>query len=184
MTDEMRALGNAEVALLGLLAERPKHPWQIEKDVEYRDMRSWTDLSKSTIYKRLGALERSGLAAFETEIVDGRARKVYSATEVGRKALAAKLLEMLEVPQSPKWGIDLATYNLDLVPRDEAITALKAYRDKLRELVGSYRKLAEFLRSSGCPAYRTAVALRPQFLYEGDIRWVTEFIEMLETSET
>jgi DNA-binding PadR family transcriptional regulator len=87
MTDQTRTLGDAEVALLGLLAERPKHPWQIQKDVEHRDMRSWSDLSTSTIYKRLRALEKGGLVASSTEVVDGRARNIYSLTDAGRKAL-------------------------------------------------------------------------------------------------
>src|SRR5512144_2779388 len=30
--------GSADVALLGLLAEGPKHPWEISKEVAYREM--------------------------------------------------------------------------------------------------------------------------------------------------
>ena len=55
------SLSNAEAALLGLLAEKPMHPYQIEQEVRYRDMRFWTELSMSSIYKLLRKLEREGL---------------------------------------------------------------------------------------------------------------------------
>ena len=42
-------LNNAQLALLGLLSERPMHAWEIERTAKHRDMRSWTDLSTSTI---------------------------------------------------------------------------------------------------------------------------------------
>lgn len=180
MADEKAGLTNAEVALLGLLSERPKHPWQIEKDVEFREMRSWTDLSTSSIYKRLNGLERAGLVASETEIVDGRARRVYSVTKAGSEALAAQLLEMLGEPEAQKWGIDLATYNLDLLSYDEAVPALRAYRAKLVAAIECYAELEDYLRSSGCPPHRFELARRPRFLYQGEIRWIDDFIATLE----
>lgn len=180
MTPETKALTNAEVALLGLLSEKPKHPWQIEKDVEFRGMRSWTDLSTSGIYKRLQALEKAGLAASASEIVEGRARKVYALTDLGREALGARLLEMLSEPECVKWGVDLATYNAGLLPAEEAVAALRAYREKLQAGIRCYRELEDYLRESGCPEYRMAVARRPQFLYEGEVRWVDEYVATLE----
>ena len=180
MTDRMRALSDAEVALLGLLAERPKHAWQIEKDVEYRDMRFWTDLSTSTIYKRLDALERAGMVASRTEIVDGRARKVHALTDLGRGTLEARLIELLTEPEHVRWRVDVATYNMDLLSKHEAVTALSAYREKLRDEVRGYGELEDFMRSSDCPSHRLAVARRPVFLLEAEILWVTGFIEALK----
>ena len=62
------------------------------------------------------------------------------------------------------------------------LAALTAYRAKLRDAVRRYGELEAYLRSAGCPAHRQAVAGRPLFLLEGEIRWVTEFIEELEAS--
>jgi len=180
MTGSMRAISDAEVAVLGLLAEKPKHPWQIEKDVEFRDMRSWTDLSASTIYKRLQALERDGMVSSEAEIVEGRARKVYAISDAGRTALAARLLDLLAEPDVVKSRIDIATYNIDLVPARSAIEALRTYRAALESRVSGYRDLEQYLRTSGCPPHRMAVARRPVHLLEAEVRWVDEFIGTLE----
>ena len=181
MTED-RKLSNAKVALLGLLSEKPKHAWQIEKDVEHRDTRSWTDLSQSTIYNQLRSLEEAGMVESEQEVVDGRARKIYSLTKAGSEALAARLLDLLSEPEHMKWRVDIATYNLDLLPKDEAVAALVAYRSRLREDADGYRKLEEYMASSKCSTNRLAVARRPVHLLEGEIRWVTEFIEELEVA--
>jgi DNA-binding PadR family transcriptional regulator len=50
MRKKMPNLSNAEAALLGLLSEQSMYPYQIEKEVRYREMRFWTELSMSSIY--------------------------------------------------------------------------------------------------------------------------------------
>ena len=56
MAGTAEILTDAELTLLGPLCEEPMHAWQIEKAIQYRDMRQWTDLSQSMIYKQLRAL--------------------------------------------------------------------------------------------------------------------------------
>ncbi|MDO8963615.1 MAG: PadR family transcriptional regulator [Coriobacteriia bacterium] len=175
------ALTNSEVALLGLLSEKPKHAWQIERDVEHRDMRSWTGLSQSTIYRQLTSLEKAGLVESTTDVVDGRARKVYSLTTVGLTAARESLLALLGEPESPTWGIDLATYNLNLVPTDDALAALARYRKVLCERIACWEATEEYMGSSSCPAHRLAVTRRPRYLLEGEIRWLDGFVAELET---
>jgi DNA-binding PadR family transcriptional regulator len=45
-------------------------------------------ISPGTLYPTLHRLEADGLLTSEQQVVDGRARRVYRATEAGRKALA------------------------------------------------------------------------------------------------
>lgn len=54
----MIKISNKEMALLGLLSEKPKHAYEIENDIKERDMRYWTEISKSSIYKLLNKLEK------------------------------------------------------------------------------------------------------------------------------
>ncbi len=61
----MNELSNSEAALLGLLSEEPMHPYKIDQEFEYRDMRSWTELSMSSIYKLLRKLEKEQLVNSE-----------------------------------------------------------------------------------------------------------------------
>ncbi len=177
----MPEVSNADTALLGLLSEEPMHAWQIEKEVRERDMRFWTDLSQSTFYKQLRALEASGLIDCRQEIVDGRLRKVYSLTDAGWTALRSRLRGLLAAPEHLKWRVDLATYNVDLLPRSDALAALAAYRAKLETNIKGYRDLERFLIESGCPEHRLALARRPVRILEGEIAWLDEFVREVES---
>ena len=171
---------NAEVALLGLLSKAPQHAWQIERDVEHRAMRTWTELSQSTIYRQLKALEKAGYVESTTDVVDGRARKVDALTDAGRTAMRDRLLAILSAPESPTWSIDLATYDLDLVPTPDASKALARYRERLREAIGGWQATEDSKVASACPAHRLAVARRPRYLLAAEIRWLDDFIAELE----
>jgi DNA-binding PadR family transcriptional regulator len=177
----MTPISNAETALLGLLSEEPMHPWQIDKEVQYRDMRSWTDLSQSAIYKQLRSLETAGLVAVREEAAEGRLRKIYSLADAGREALRDRLCELLTEPEHTKWRVDLATYNVDLLAPARALDCLATYRVKLQERLQGYRDLEQFLVDSGCPRHRLAVARRPIHLLEAEIRWADEFVAELQT---
>ena len=175
-------VNDAQVALLGLLSERPMHAWEIERTAKHRDMRFWTDLSTSTIYKHLNALEKTGHVHSSEEAIGGRLRRTYSLTDEGSSALKERLRDILSEPQHLKWRIDLGTYNIDLLPRDEAVACLEAYRQALGEAARGYRELDEYLDGSGCPLHRRAVARRPMHLLEGEMRWADEFLDELRRS--
>ena len=51
---------NAELVILSLIAERPRHGYQIEQVIEEREMREWTELGFSSIYYILNKLEGQG----------------------------------------------------------------------------------------------------------------------------
>ena len=156
----------ADVALLGLLAEGPMHPWEITRQVEHREMRTWTDLSRSTVYKQLRSLEVRGLVASEAAVVAGRARRTYSLTPAGVRALAAGVLHALSAPEYPHWAIDIASYNIDAVPPAEAIAALEVYASTLRERAAGWAALEAYLRDDGCPPHRWALSRRARAMIE------------------
>ncbi len=176
----MAKLSNAEAALLGLLCEKPMYPYQIEGQVKYRDMRFWTELSMSSIYKSLRRLEKDGLVTRTNEITpENRLRKLYAASPQGKRALRAKLLWLLTEPEHIRWRIDIATYNCDLLAANTAQAALKEYRKTLKEKIRGYEDLLKFLKEAGCPPHRFAVAARPVFLLKAEIQWVDSYIAQL-----
>jgi len=54
-------LSDAELVILSLILEQPQHGYQIEKQITLRNMRTWTDLSTSSIYYIIGKLEEKDL---------------------------------------------------------------------------------------------------------------------------
>lgn len=174
----------ADVALLGLLAERPMHPWEITRQVEHREMHTWTALARSTVYKQLRSLEERGLVSGEGAVVAGRARRTYSLTPAGRRALAVGVVHALATPEYPRWAIDIATYNVDAAPPGEAIAALDAYAATLRERAQGWAALEDYLRDEeGCSPHCWALSRRARAMIDGELTWIAEFQADLREAE-
>lgn len=176
----MTTLSDVEAALLGLLAENSMYPYQVEGEVKRRDMRCWTELSMSSIYKLLRKCERRGLVRRANTISpENRLRALYTISAKGRTALEGKIEALLSEPTHVRWPIDIGTYNMDLLPRKRARAALGKYRAALEERVGGYRELHRFLRDAGCPSNRFECATRPIFLLKAEMKWVDGFMKRL-----
>ncbi len=177
----MAELSEPEAALLGLLSEEPMYPYQIEKEVEWRDMRFWTELSMSSIYKLLRKCEKEGLVKRADRISpEGRLRKLCTISAKGRRALEEKIEDLLSRPGHVRWPVDIGIYNCDLLPVRRVRAALEKYRAALQEKIRGYEALLEFLRDAGCPPHRFGVATRPVFLLEGEIGWVDSYLAELD----
>ena len=170
----------AEAALLGLLTEGAKHPYQIEKDVQFRDMRFWTELSMSTIYQALTKLEVMNLVESSTEISDGnRARKVYQLTPEGKEAFRDKLAELLKEPEHLRWQADVAFYFMGDLSVEQQRDLLSGYRAGLVKSIGGFRELEEFMLGMECTKQHVSIVRRWIFMAEGEIRWVEDFLSQL-----
>ena len=80
----------AELTLLGLLVEKPRHGYELDEVITARGMREWTEIGFSSIYYLLARLRDRGLI---TEIgtsrpARGKSRRVYGPTAEGRRACA------------------------------------------------------------------------------------------------
>ena len=176
---EKLVLSNVEAALLGLLSERPMHPYQIEQEVKYRDMRFWTELSMSSIYKLLRKLEKEGLVIMKRELSrENRIRNQYSISAEGKRKLKSKIGKLLSEPEHCRWQVDIGTYNSDMLSEKEVREALHEYRHSIRQKIIGYRKLQEFLNEKGCSLHRLAIATRPVYLLEAEINWINSFLKL------
>ena len=176
----MEKITNTETALLGLLSEQPMHPYKIEQEVKFRDMRFWTELSMSSIYKLLRKLEKNGLVDSEKEIsLENRLKKIYKISRKGTELLKRKIEKLLSESEHMRWQVDLATYNCHLLPPKKIIELLKKYRDDIQKKIIDYCKLEKFMKELHCNGFRLEVARRPVFLLKGELAWIDSFIEKL-----
>jgi DNA-binding PadR family transcriptional regulator len=81
--------GDLRLYLLSLLAERPRHGYELIHDLEERFGGTYVP-SAGTIYPRLAKLEEDGLV---TKSTDGR-KTVYEITDAGRAEVAARAGEL------------------------------------------------------------------------------------------
>ena len=125
---------NAELAVLSLIVEAPRHGYDVERLIVQRGMREWTDVGFSSIYYLLGKMEKAGLVeSREAESGGaGPARKVFAPTAAGLEAWQAASLAALSTPDL-KHPFALGLSNLPGLPPEEAAAAVREYRSALEE---------------------------------------------------
>jgi DNA-binding PadR family transcriptional regulator len=120
----MTPMTDAQLLVLGLVAEMPRHGYELEQVIEQRGMREWTQIGFSSIYFVLGKLEKLGLVAAE-EPAGAKARKVFWVTDAGRATLAEQSLAALRTVQPSYGSLLLGLAHWPVLKRDEAVGALK-----------------------------------------------------------
>jgi DNA-binding PadR family transcriptional regulator len=170
---------NAELAILTLVAERPRHGYEIEQVIEERGMREWTEVGFSSIYYLLKKLERDALIESRLEEAQrGPARKVYHLTPAGGEALQSGILEALSVPQRSFPSLLLGLSSLPAVTTPQAVDALQKYRAALIERQAQLQ--AKRSSQQPLPYFVDALFAYSLVLLEAEIQWIDNFITRLE----
>jgi DNA-binding PadR family transcriptional regulator len=173
---------NAELAILSLVGERPRHGYEIEQVIEERGMRDWTEIGFSSIYYLLKKLEQEGLVEGHLEEAErGPARKVYRPTPAGWKTLRAGLLEALSTPQHAYPPLQLGLANLPGIPPAEAAAALRRYRDALTTNRDEVK--AKWESQSPLPYFVEAMFDYSVTMIEAEMEWTEKFITIVEAKD-
>ena len=171
---------NAELAILSLVAEKPRHGYDIEHIIEQRGMREWTDIGFSSIYYVLNKLEKEGMIESQLHQPDGRgpARKVYSITPGGEAAHIEGVLEILSAPRSGISPFLLGLSNLPFIPLQQLLSALNSYAVQLEGRLKHLREKAEEQRP--LTPYVEAMFDYSQTLIAAELNWIRKFIHQVE----
>ena len=171
---------NAELTILGLIAEQSRHGYDIEHVIEARGMRAWTDIGFSSIYYLLNKLEKNGLITSRQQQPEGRgpARKVYSITEQGLAAYIEAALAALSTPQDGSSPFLLGLSSLPALPRDQALSALKTYASRKGERLARMLESAETQRP--LPPVAETLFDYSRMMAQAELNWIKGFIQQLE----
>lgn len=172
---------NAELAILSLVVEQPRHGYDIEQIIEARGMREWTEIGFSSIYYVLKKLETAGLIEGRLQKAEGKgpARKVYRPTDLGRQALVEGALAALSTPQSGASPFLLGLANYPVLTQEQLLEALNAYMARLSERERHVRQRAEGQRPLA--PFVQAMFDYSRTLLEAERQWIERFIQDVET---
>lgn len=123
-------LTNAELTVLGLVAERPRYGYEIEQVIEERGIRNWTELGFSSIYYLLDKLEAKGHLRSE-KIKDERGKKIYQLTTAGRDACRAATLDVLANLRPTNEPLLVGIANGSILDEKEVVAALRERKAQL-----------------------------------------------------
>jgi len=130
-------LTNAEFAILSLLAEAPRHGYEIERVIEERGMREWTEIGFSSIYFLLKKLETRGLAErTRAEAASPREPKIFRPTDAGRLLHRQETRRAIAEPRPLFPALLLGLANWPALDRETALAALAARNVALGETFG------------------------------------------------
>jgi DNA-binding PadR family transcriptional regulator len=170
-------MNEREAAILGLLWEKPLYGYTIEKIIEERGMRHWTDIGFSSIYYVLKRLEGRNLVVSSSKQQEKRpSRKVYTITPEGEKQMKAKVSSLLSQNQRIVSPFDLGVAHIQILSTSETIACLnerlKAL-DKTIEHIKTHRIQHEQIKK---PYFLLALSDRALTHLCAEKIWVEKFI--------
>jgi DNA-binding PadR family transcriptional regulator len=120
----IKNLTDSELLVLGLVAEMPRHGYELEQVIEERSMREWTQIGFSSIYYVLGKLEQRDLIKAEIPAT-AKARKSYALTTKGEETLIDQTLATLKTVHPTYPSLLLGMIHWSVLTRDQALDALR-----------------------------------------------------------
>ena len=169
-------ISNLELAILGLIAEEPRHGYRIEADIEGRGIRQWTDIGFSSIYQALKKLETAGL--LEGDLYQegaGPARKVYRLSAAGRRSLAEAVRRRLSDPRPHSGDFDLGLANLPSLPAAEQVAAVGAYRRALAARIAQVKSKREQDGGESLPPHVQALFGHSLAMMVAELAWIDQW---------
>jgi len=120
---KLTRLTSIELVVLGLVAEQPRHGYDVEAAIAARRLRSWTPIGFSSIYHVLNKLGAAGLLS-DRERGRGVKQRVYRTTREGRRLLGSELIRLITTPLRTGHEVELAMMFADSLGREEFLAAL------------------------------------------------------------
>lgn len=158
-------MATIDLIVLGMVKQQPLSAYDIQKQVEYRNISKWVKISTPSIYKKVISLEDKGLIK-GVNVKDGNMpeKAVYHLTENGEKEFERLMLEVSKEPIYMFLDFNAVIVNLDGLPSEQRTECLKAIKTNVLELKATIEKnRAEKNNNIEIPNYAKAV-LNQQYL--------------------
>jgi DNA-binding PadR family transcriptional regulator len=174
----MSRVTSSELVLLGLLAETPRHGYDLESVLQARGVREWTSLGFSSIYYVLPKLEQRGWVRSERAGQQQQGRRTYALTEEGRAVCLQGVRDHLSSIEPWHAPVLVGWANSSLLPHDELVAILKERERGVRARRRELRR-AQKLRS-GSNLIVAAMFDHGLRIIQAELDWIHTVIEALK----
>ncbi len=171
-------LTDAELVLLGLVAERPRHGYELEAVIADRGVREWTALGFSSIYYVLNKLESRGLVSSERPGGKEKARRTYTLTSAGIAACAEGTRAALERVPPMHAPVLIGMANSPLLPPGQVTESLRRRRDGVAGRIESMR--AARAGQEPLEAFVGAVFDHGLAMLQAELAWIENTLRTLK----
>lgn len=168
---------DADIVVLSLLAEQPRHGYDLDRVIEQRGYRQWTSLAFSSVYYLLKRLSERGLLEPD-EGSQGR-RTVFRVTEAGRRELRQATGERVLAPAPPSAGVLPALNAYSRLDDPELVTLLVRRAEALLGRLDELRALRAQVDEEHALAIFDYEILRQ----EADLAWTRSLLKKADSDE-
>jgi DNA-binding PadR family transcriptional regulator len=176
----MQRISDAELVILGLLVEKPRHGYELERVIEERGIRRWTPLGSSSVYYLLERLQKRKLISTRSQ--GGlRERKSFAVSKAGREACVQASLKLICEPQPSPSSLMVAFANQPAIGSQATVDALIERRGRI---IVERRHSIESARSTQAvaPPFVRAIFDYSLCLLEAEEHWIDRTITLLEAT--
>lgn len=162
------------VAALGLLAERPMHPYEMYQVLMQRHEDRLVKIRPGTLYHTVGRLAVAGLVQVVGTERDGNRpeRTSYEITPPGRSALETRIMDLLATPVNEYPSFPQALGEAHNLPADVVLELLGTRLDARAAELASLQADAALAKSRTVePKYLIDLGYQ-QALLQAEIQWV------------
>ncbi len=123
-----------DLILLGIVLEQPCSAYDIQKNVEYRNLSKWVKISSPSIYKNVIRLEEKGCLASEP-VREGKMpeKAVYSITPAGREYFLTLMKQTAARTVSVLFDFNAVISGLNKVPKETALGLIDDIRKGMND---------------------------------------------------
>lgn len=166
----------AELTVLGLVVEQPRHGYDLEQVIDGRGIRQWADIGFSSIYYVLAKLEKLGFVEATEDRSGVKSRRVFLATAEGRQVAADEAVAFIADLQAVPHPVLVGLANLPLVSERAYNEAL---RSRLTQLEARIASVKEAERSQApLPRPAREVFSYSLSLLEAERSWLAERVQV------
>lgn len=181
MTTSRGALNPLALAVLELLHEGPRHPYEIQQLLRDRQAERLTRVSVGSLYHAVEKLERTGLIEAVETTREGRRpeRTTYRITPAGRDSFAERLREMTTQPRREYPEFAAAVAYLHTLDQRDAEARLRQRLMLLQAEEAAGNAVADQLVRDGLHPMFWLNLEYEQVLRRAELAWVREVLDRL-----
>ncbi|MGH7704781.1 MAG: PadR family transcriptional regulator [Candidatus Dormibacteria bacterium] len=171
------------LAALGLLAERPRHTYEIQRVLRERH-KEFASGTPRAIYRAVDRLCQGGMIALADTVREGHRpeRIVYRATEPGREELRHWLIDLLALPQADPSSFAAAVSMIGYLHSGDALRALAQRVGQLQGRIAALDAvLSSLLEQFKMPRLFLLEREYERSLWRAELEWVSQLIEELRS---
>lgn len=128
-------MASIDLIVLGMIKKKPQSAYELQKNIEYRNISRWVKISTPSIYKKVIQLEEKGYLMSETQRNGKMPEKtIYSITKLGEERFLSLMEENADKTVNIFLDFNAVIMNMDLISDDLKAILLDKIELRLEDL--------------------------------------------------